>query len=252
MYRPNREGDFLHELLKNFQGVLVSDFYPAYDSIDCPQQKCLIHLIRDMNQDLLDNPFDVELRTLTDPFGQLLREIVATIDKYGLKTRFLKRHEPAVAKYFQLVAAWSYRSEAAEGLRARLLKCQDKLFTFIKNDGVTWNNNVAEHAIKRFALYRKDTVKSLEEPGIRDYLTLLSICHTCRMRGVSFLRFLLSREQDLDSYHSKRGKPARSGVIETYADGFMPTRLAGLKKLEERNAQVKHAIAAKRAVTESK
>jgi hypothetical protein len=27
------------ELLPNFKGVLVSDFYSAYDSMDCPQQK---------------------------------------------------------------------------------------------------------------------------------------------------------------------------------------------------------------------
>ena len=50
LYRPTREGDFLQELLKDFRGVLVSDFYAAYDSLPCPQQKCLIHLIRDMNQ----------------------------------------------------------------------------------------------------------------------------------------------------------------------------------------------------------
>ena len=38
MYRPTREGDFLRELLKDFHGVLVSDFYAAYDAIECPQQ----------------------------------------------------------------------------------------------------------------------------------------------------------------------------------------------------------------------
>src|SRR5262249_11576247 len=32
IYRPTREGDFLKELLKDFRGVLVSDFYAAYDS----------------------------------------------------------------------------------------------------------------------------------------------------------------------------------------------------------------------------
>jgi predicted RecB family nuclease len=51
LYRPTREGDFLKEMLKDFRGVLVSDFYAAYDSINCPQQKCLIHLMRDMNQE---------------------------------------------------------------------------------------------------------------------------------------------------------------------------------------------------------
>ena len=48
-----READFLHELLVGYTGTLVSDFYPGYDSIPCKQQKCLVHLIRDLNDDLL-------------------------------------------------------------------------------------------------------------------------------------------------------------------------------------------------------
>ena len=52
MYRPNREAAFLQDLLQDFKGVLVSDFYSGYDSLPCPQQKCLIHLIRDFNTDL--------------------------------------------------------------------------------------------------------------------------------------------------------------------------------------------------------
>jgi predicted RecB family nuclease len=43
-YRDSREGTFLKEMLREFKGVLVSDFYTAYDSLECPQQKCLIHL----------------------------------------------------------------------------------------------------------------------------------------------------------------------------------------------------------------
>ncbi|MEK9138364.1 MAG: transposase, partial [Bacteroidota bacterium] len=46
LYAENREGEMVHELLREFSGVLVSDFYAVYDSFDCPQQKCLIHLIR--------------------------------------------------------------------------------------------------------------------------------------------------------------------------------------------------------------
>ena len=38
LFRPTREGDFLRELLKDFHGVLVSDFYAAYDAIDCPSR----------------------------------------------------------------------------------------------------------------------------------------------------------------------------------------------------------------------
>jgi len=89
LYRKTREGEFLKDLLKNFKGVLVSDFYSAYDSLDCLQQKCLIHLIRDFNHDLQSNPWDEELKLLADQFGKLLRKIVATVDQFGLKRRYL-------------------------------------------------------------------------------------------------------------------------------------------------------------------
>jgi Transposase IS66 family len=37
LYTETREGDFLQELLRDFKGVLVSDFYAAYDAINCAQ-----------------------------------------------------------------------------------------------------------------------------------------------------------------------------------------------------------------------
>src|SRR5262245_3784288 len=150
MFKPTREGSFLRELLKGFHGVLVSDFYAAYDSIESSQQKCLIHLMRDINQELLNNPFDEELRLITRPFGSLLRMIIATIDEHGLKRNRLKKHEGEVKNFFRSISEQSIRSEAAEALRTRLIKYQDKLFTFINYDGVPWNNNNAEHAIKQF------------------------------------------------------------------------------------------------------
>ena len=97
MYRPNREADFLQELLRDFKGVLVTDFYAGYDSLPCEQQKCLVHLIRDINNDLKGNPYDEEFKTLAGEFGKLLRSIVDTIDRYGLKKRHLHKHKPRSA-----------------------------------------------------------------------------------------------------------------------------------------------------------
>ncbi|HBI44060.1 MAG TPA: IS66 family transposase [Planctomycetales bacterium] len=56
-----READIVREILAGYKGVLVSDFYPGYDAIPCRQQKCLVHLIRDINDDLWKAPFDKEL-----------------------------------------------------------------------------------------------------------------------------------------------------------------------------------------------
>ena len=161
IYRPTKEGGFVQDLLKNFHGVLVSDCHPTYDSVPCPQQKCLIHLMQDINQDLLNSPFDQELQAITRPFGTLLRSVVETVDQYGLKRRYLKRHAVDVARFFEFVATLSVQSDSAKRLQERFMKCQDKLFTFIKYDGVPWNNNNAENAIKRFAYYREDTAGTM-------------------------------------------------------------------------------------------
>lgn len=221
LFKPNREGDFLHELLQPFRGVLVTDFYSAYDSLDCPQQKCLVHLIRDLNDDLLANPFDSELRELTATFGTLLRSIVATIDEHGLKRWRLRKHRQDVARFFRLVESLPVRSDVTRAVQQRLLKYRTKLFTFLDYNGVPWNNNNAENAIKRFAYYRRHVSGMMTANGIVDYLTLLSLYQTCRCKGLNFWKFLVSRNQDIDDF--ARHKKHRRGVLplETYHDGYV-------------------------------
>ena len=229
MHRPSREGGFLEDVLKEFRGVLVSDFYAAYDSLKCRQQKCLIHLMRDMNQELLNNPFDQELQSITSPFGTLLREIVVTIDEHGLKHWYLRKHRQSVTRFFRSLAAQMYRSETAESLRARLLKYQNRLFTFIEYDGVPWNNNNSENAIRRFAYYRDGTPGLLTEAGLKEYLVLLSLCQTCHYRGVSFLRFLLSREKDIDAFCQRPRRRALPN-IEVYPKGVVRPDFGGRQR----------------------
>ena len=218
MYRPSREGDFLHEVLKDFRGVLVSDFYAAYDSLKCAQQKCLIHLVRDFNQDILAHPWDEELKSVASGFGGLLKTVIATVDRYGLRKRHLGKHHRDVGRFFRSIAAAAYRSETAEGYRQRLLKCRDKLFTFIEYNGVPWHNNAAEHAIKAFAHYREVADNIVSEAGLASYLVLLSIQQTCKYKGVSFLKFLLSRETDVDTFRARRDKRVVP-AIELYPEG---------------------------------
>ncbi|NVM04471.1 MAG: TM0106 family RecB-like putative nuclease, partial [Candidatus Helarchaeota archaeon] len=93
LYRPNRKTEFLHELLKDFKGVLITDFYTGYDSLECIQQKCIVHLIRDLNYDLYKNPFDNELKMLGTMFGSLMGNTVSTIDRFGLKSRYMRKHK---------------------------------------------------------------------------------------------------------------------------------------------------------------
>jgi Transposase IS66 family len=139
-----------------------------------------------------------------------------------LKRRYLQRHKRDVDGFFRDLIEHIFRSEAAESLRNRLVKYQDKLFTFIDHDGVPWNNNNAENAIKKFAYYREDTAGIMTEEGLNDYLVLLSIYQTCRYKGLSFLKFLVSGQRDIDSFCMGKRAQRLWPAIQVYPKGFVP------------------------------
>jgi hypothetical protein len=206
IYAETREGEIVQHLLAGFKGVLVTDFYTAYDSVDCPQQRCLIHLIRDLNDEILSNPFDEELKQIVNAFGELLKGIVVSVDRYGLKKHYLRKHLVEVDRFYRVICHMDCQSEMAVKCVQRFEKNRDKLFTFLRFDGVPWNNNNAEHAVKAFARLRDVIAGASTAKGTEEYLTLLSICQTCKYRGLDFLDFLRSGEQDIDVFAQSRCK----------------------------------------------
>ena len=210
LWSATREGNIAEEFLSGFNGVLVSDFYSAYDSISCAQQKCLVHLIRDLNEDVLKEPFNEEMKALVHEFTALLKPVVETIDRFGLKARFLRKHKVEAARFYGRLLIQEYKTELARKTQDRFRKNQGKLFTFLDHDNVPWNNNNAEHAIKAFAELR-DVIESYStESSMHDYLILLSVYQTCEYRGVDFLKFLRSGEKRIDDY-VRKGHSPRSG-----------------------------------------
>jgi predicted RecB family nuclease len=200
LYHPTREGTFLTETIQDFAGVLVSDFYSAYDSVTCHQQKCHLHLMRDLNDDLLQHPFDEELKELARRYTLTLKPMVETIDKHGLRTKFLSKHKRDAEAFLNWVAKQEVTSEVAQGYKSRIEKYGARLFTFLDHDGIPWNNNNAENALKLVASRRRLFGTSVSEAGLKDYLVFLSIYQTLRRKGISLLRFLLSGETDLEKF----------------------------------------------------
>jgi predicted RecB family nuclease len=200
VYSETREGDTVQNLLKDFTGVLVSDFYTAYDGIQCPQQKCLIHLIRDLNDAVLEHPYDEQLKSLVKNFADLVKPMVETVDRHGLKSHFLRKHLMFVDRFYRRLSGKDFQSESARAIKKRFEKNRDKLFTFLVHDGVPWNNNNAEHAVKAFAMLRHSIGGLTTEKGIRDYLVLLSISQTCKYKELDFLDFLRSGEKDINVF----------------------------------------------------
>jgi predicted RecB family nuclease len=218
IYTESREGECIHALLNNFKGVLVSDFYAAYESINCPQQKCLIHLIRDINDDLYKHPYDDGLKIVAQDFTNLVKPIIETVDRYGLKKYHLNKHLSKVAAFYERLSSLTLTTETAIKLRVRLEKNKCVLFTFLQYDGIPWNNNNAEHAVKAFAMLRQIINGLSTEKRLQDYLILLSISETCKYKGIDFLDFLRSGETDINTFATKHMRK-RSTNKSHHTDG---------------------------------
>jgi predicted RecB family nuclease len=199
-----RETTIVRDLLKGFKGVLVTDFYAGYDALDYRQEKCWVHLVRDLNEDLWKFPFDEELQQFVSAVKDLIVPIIEAIHRWGLKARYLRRFRKGVDRfYISAIEGREYAADVTKKYQKRFVRYRESLFRFLDEDGIPWNNNTAERAIRHLAVQRKIS-GTFHTRGAIAYLELLGIAQTCRFQEKSFLQFLLSRELDVDHFQSSR------------------------------------------------
>jgi predicted RecB family nuclease len=199
-----REATFVHEFLSSYKGVLISDFYPGYDSVPCRQQKCWVHLIRDLNNDLLEAPFDTELENLVLQIKNLIIPIMECIQKHGLRQKNLQKFQKQVGTFYKNnITGKRFKSELALTYQKRFIRYRERLFTFLEHNELPWHNNTAERAIRHIAKQREIS-RVFGESAAQDYLVLLGLRQTCRFQNKSFFKFLFSGETDLDHFALRR------------------------------------------------
>ena len=195
-----REATVPQNFLKNYTGILISDFYSGYDFVECNQQKCWVHLIRDINTDLWQSPLDSEFEIFVQRGYTFTIPIMETIQRYGSKKYYLNKFHKTVDKFYQnTIVNKNYKSELSLKYQKRFLRYRESLFTFLAQDNIPWHNNTAENAIRHLAMQRNIS-GNFYEFGAKDYLRLLGIKQTCRFQEKSFLKFLLSGMKDLDKF----------------------------------------------------
>jgi hypothetical protein len=139
----NRDAKIVHELLADYDGILISDFYPGYDSVNCRQQKCWVHLIRDINNDLWANPFDKGFELFVLEVRNLIIPIMKTIHNYGLKKRNLNKFNKLVDNFYKrVITDQRYKSDLVTKYQDRFIRFQESLFTFLTVDGIPYTFTV--------------------------------------------------------------------------------------------------------------
>ena len=169
---------------EEFNGTLVSDFWGAYNAVVCrKRQMCLVHLLRDLEY--------VESYRCVDKnwaaFAKKLRRLV------GDAIRLWRREEVEAAEFasrrnrldVRLVAMietqWQHKE--ARRLVKRLRRHCKELFTFLDEEGVPFDNNHAERAIRPAVLIRKNSYNNRSRRGADAQAVLMSVYHTLKQRG---------------------------------------------------------------------
>jgi hypothetical protein len=118
---------------------------------------------------------------------------VDTVDRHGLKKHFLNKHLCEVERFYKWLINRPWQSEVAAKCKHCFVKNRNKLFTFLGYDGLPWNNNNAEYAMKAFAALRDVIEGTTTASGIEEYLVLLSVSETCRYKDLDLLDFFLGK-----------------------------------------------------------
>jgi len=172
-----------------FTGVLVTDFYAAYDHYAGPHQRCWVHLLRDIHELKRAQPADV-------PLVHWAAEVKA------LYQRAKAERGPPATWSAERQEAWRRgRQRAAEQALAtlcrpfagqpvpqrvlceRILKYLPELFTFLADPRVPADNNAAERSIRPAVIRRKISGGTRSAAGTLCRTTLWTLTETWRLQG---------------------------------------------------------------------
>jgi len=196
-----------------FDGVLITDFWPAYNAFATERQCCLVHLLRELekvderNTTAEWRAFAKRLRRLVRDGIRLRKRADFTPEKYASRIRRIDRRLMALA-------AGEYADADAARLAKRLLKHCDELFTFLDYPEVTFDNNLAERMIRPAVILRKIIQGNRSEKGAAVQAVLMSVYRTLKLRGHDPLATITSA---LRTYLSTGQLPPLP--IESVADG---------------------------------
>ena len=187
-----------------FFGVLVVDGWSAYLSLLCEQQSCLSHLLRKVRKFRDSFPHLTGIVKFHLKFRRIIRDgerLQINRDQLGelVFQRRLKRLEKRLDELLQ----WPNPDNVLQEIIKKVKRQQPRILTFVKHPGVPFHNNFAEYLIRIGVLKRKISGGSVSAEGAESYAILLSIYSTCKLRGISFPKYM----RESLKHYIRTGKP---------------------------------------------
>jgi transposase-like protein len=183
-----------------FSGTLVSDFYGAYNKLDCAKQKCLAHLLRELKETSEKHPsfagsfFARRARRLVKEMFLLKPwQTSLTPEVYQSKGRKLERRvlelgrKPSGTEEGMPVSGVGWDDPHVRRLSKRLRRYGPELTCFLWSEQVDPTNNAAERALRPAVIARKISGGSRSERGAKAGVVLLSIFKSAQQQRCPLL-----------------------------------------------------------------
>lgn len=180
----------LRVLGEHFLGVLISDFFSAYNVPNCRKQKCLAHLLRTIEEILQDyEGHPGRPPPALEAMKQWAKDALTLKDRRNdLAESTFKRRRSALEQRLDAIIASSSGNCDVERLLNRLDKHREALLLFLYHDGVEGTNNRAERAIRKAVLQRKVNGGHRSWAGAQTYAILLSVLVSCDLQERDFVQ----------------------------------------------------------------
>ena len=183
MLDPSRGSPALEKFfIEAFDGVLVTDFWAAYNAFATERQCCLVHLLRELEK-VDERNGSAEWKAFAKKLRRLVRD--------GIRLRKRPDFDPAIYatrirridRRLVALSEATYRDADAARLAKRLCRHTDELFTFLDYPDVTFDNNLAERMIRPAVILRKISQCNRSEKGAAVQAVLMSVFRTLKLRG---------------------------------------------------------------------
>ncbi len=175
----------------SFSGVLVSDFYAAYNHYPGLKQRCWVHLLRDIRDLEALYPQDAGLSRWARAVRQLYDEAktcAATVDHRaaGYQRSVSSNQLVLERRLLSLCHPFSDDQTAPQAkLCRRMERFIKELFVFVSHPNVPPENNAAERSLRHLVISRKISGGTRSERGTQSKMALASLFGTWRARGLN-------------------------------------------------------------------
>lgn len=185
-YAASRSHQVILRLLGDrFRGVLVSDFYAAYNLVPGRHQRCWVHLLRDLHALKDEHAAEPPVLAWAQAVRHLYDEAQTWLDQHATPTP--QERQEQYRSLYQRACELGQRhaqdaSHACNTLAKRLLRHQDELFQFVLVPDLAPDNNLAERSLRPLVIMRKISGGSRSPEGSKTRLTLASLLGTWAAR----------------------------------------------------------------------